>query len=77
MRVVVGSTFHRASASADVHVDAGAGREAVVGRFYPWRAAVNVSIPLHGRAMLSLAAERSSSAFYTANEIRASVAGRF
>jgi len=55
-----------------LHLDAGIGHEATVGSFHPWRAAASFSW-----RNVSVSAERSSTAFYTANEIRAGVAGRF
>jgi len=58
--------------NVDLHFDAGAGHEATVGSFHPWRAAASFTWK-----NVSVSAERSSTAFYTANEIRAGVAGRF
>jgi len=55
-----------------IHADAGAGHEAVAGSFHPWRVAASWSF-----RTFSISAERSATAFYTSNEIRAGVAGRF
>ncbi|HEY2321957.1 MAG TPA: tetratricopeptide repeat protein [Thermoanaerobaculia bacterium] len=61
----------------NLHVDAGVAYDRVSGTFHPWRAAASTSFPLAKGAILNVSAERSRTAFYTANEIHASVAGRF
>jgi len=76
-RLVVSTQFTISRATIGVHADGGVGHEAVAGSFHPWRAAVDVNIPLPNRATIQLVAERSSTAFYTSNEIRASLARRF
>jgi tetratricopeptide (TPR) repeat protein len=76
-RLIASSTLKRGAVTIGWHVDGGFGHEQVVGAFHPWRASANVAVPLPHAAVLSIASERSATAFYTANEIRASVAGRF
>jgi hypothetical protein len=61
----------------NVHIDAGVAYDRITGTFHPWRAAASTSFPLAKGAVLNVSAERSRTAFYTANEIHASVAGRF
>jgi len=60
-----------------LHLDAGVAYDRVSGTFHPWRASASTSFPLRNGATLNVSAERSRTAFYTANEIHASVAGRF
>jgi hypothetical protein len=60
-----------------LHLDAGVAYDRLTGTFHPWRAAASTAFPLWNGAMLNVSAERSRTAFYTANEIHASVAGRF
>ena len=77
LRLIVASTLKRGQMTIGLHLDGGVGREKVVGPFHPWNASANMAIPLFRGGVLSIAAERSATAFYTANEIHASVAGRF
>lgn len=60
-----------------LHADAGVAYDRLTGTFHPWRVTASTSFPLSNGATVSLSAERSRTAFYTANEIHASVAGRF
>lgn len=60
-----------------LHLDAGVAYDRIAGTFHPWRAAASTSFPLAKGATLNVSAERSRTAFYTANEIHASLAGRF
>jgi len=76
-RLVGSATFRRNGATFGLHADAGAARDRVTGSFHPWRAGANATIPAAHGLTINIAAERSSTAFYTSNEIRASVAGRF
>lgn len=76
-RAVASWKMRQGRADVGIHVDAGVGRDDVAGSFHPWRAAVSVTTPITHRATLAIAAERNSTAFYTSNEIRASLAGRF
>lgn len=72
-RAIAATTWKRVS----LHIDAGVAYDRIAGTFHPWRAAVSTAFPLASGAMLNVSAERSRTAFYTANEIHASVAGRF
>ncbi len=72
-RAIAAATWKRIS----VHIDAGVAYDRITGTFHPWRAAASTSFPLAKGATLNVSAERSRTAFYTANEIHASVAGRF
>lgn len=72
-RAIAAATWKR----TNLHVDAGVAYDRVTGTFHPWRAAASTSFPLAKGATLNVSAERSRTAFYTANEIHASVAGRF
>jgi tetratricopeptide repeat protein len=72
-RAVAAAKWHR----IHLHLDGGVAYDRIAGTFHPWRAAASTSIPLPRGAALNVSAERSRSAFYTANEIHASVAGRF
>jgi tetratricopeptide (TPR) repeat protein len=72
-RAIAATTWKRVG----LHVDAGVAYDRIAGTFHPWRAAVSTSIPLARGATLNVSAERSRTAFYTSNEIHASVAGRF
>jgi hypothetical protein len=72
-RAIAATTWKR----LDLHVDAGIAYDRLTGTFHPWRAAVSTAFPLASGATLYVSAERSRTAFYTANEIHASLAGRF
>jgi tetratricopeptide (TPR) repeat protein len=72
-RVIAATTWKR----LEMHVDAGVAYDRLTGTFHPWRAAVSTAFPLANGAQVNVSAERSRSAFYTANEIHASLAGRF
>ncbi|HEY2093932.1 MAG TPA: tetratricopeptide repeat protein [Thermoanaerobaculia bacterium] len=72
-RAIAATTWKRLG----LHVDAGVAYDRVAGTFHPWRVAVSTAFPLASGAILNVSAERSRTAFYTANEIHASVAGRF
>lgn len=63
--------------SLDLHVDGGVGRDDVAGTFYPWRANLRWTIPLPPTGSFDVEIEHNSTAFYSANEIRAGLAGRF
>ncbi len=76
-RMIISSTLKRGAVTIGWHVDGGFGHEQVVGSFHPWRASANLAVLLPHFAVLSVAAERSATAFYTVNEIRTSVAARF
>ena len=72
-RAVAAATWKRIT----LHADGGVAYDRIAGTFHPWRVTASTSFPLSNGAMLNLSAERSRTAFYTANEIHASVAGRF
>lgn len=72
-RAIAAATWKR----INVHIDAGVAYDRITGTFHPWRTAASTSFPLANGATLNVSAERSRTAFYTANEIHASVAGRF
>jgi hypothetical protein len=72
-RAVAATTWKRIT----LHADAGVAYDRLTGTFHPWRVTASTSFPLSNGATVSLSAERSRTAFYTANEIHASVAGRF
>jgi hypothetical protein len=74
-RLIIAGSRQIGQITARVHFDGGLAREELNGTFHPWRAALSTSIPL-SRLTLTLEAERLSTVFYTANEIRASLAGR-
>ncbi|HEX9986131.1 MAG TPA: tetratricopeptide repeat protein [Thermoanaerobaculia bacterium] len=87
VRAIAAASFRRPRATVDVHLDGGIARDRVVyfgpesasfsRTFHPWRASLAVGAPLNGQTTFHVSAERVSTVFYTANEIRASVAGRF
>jgi hypothetical protein len=72
-RAIAAVTWKR----VNLHVDAGVAYDRITGTFHPWRVTASTSFPLTNGATLNVSAERSRTAFYTANEIHASVAGRF
>ncbi|HEV8434580.1 MAG TPA: tetratricopeptide repeat protein [Thermoanaerobaculia bacterium] len=72
-RAIAAVTWKR----VNLHVDAGVAYDRITGTFHPWRVTASTSFPLANGATLNVSAERSRTAFYTANEIHASVAGRF
>ncbi|HUP62912.1 MAG TPA: tetratricopeptide repeat protein [Thermoanaerobaculia bacterium] len=86
-RLIAAASARRGNVTLDLHLDGGVARDRVLylfaespsfqRTFHPWRASLAVTAPLSPRGTLSLSAERSSTVFYTANEIRASLAGRF
>jgi len=67
----------RGQSDLGLHLDGGIAHDDIAGSYRPWRAALTFSRPIARGATLAIAAERNSTAFYTSNEIRASVAGRF
>jgi tetratricopeptide (TPR) repeat protein len=75
-RLIVAGSRPIGQITARFHLDGGVAKEELNGTFHPWRAAISTSIPL-SRLTLTLEAERLSTVFYSANEIRASLAGRF
>jgi tetratricopeptide (TPR) repeat protein len=76
-RAVASWKMRHGRADVGIHVDAGVGRDDIAGSFHPWRVMLNFTSPIADRATLAIAAERNATAFYTSNEIRASLAGRF
>jgi tetratricopeptide (TPR) repeat protein len=87
IRAVAATSFRRGRATIDFHLDGGVARDRVLyfpeetpsyeRTFHPWRAALGITAPMSAQTAWRLSAERVSTVFYTANEIRASVAGRF
>ena len=72
--------------SVSVHVDGGAARDRVIfaneagefaRTFYPWRASATAALQLSSGLVLNVTAAHETTAFYSANEVRAGVAGRF
>lgn len=86
-RAIAAAALKRGVLTVDLHLDGGIARDRVLysgtetpsfsRTFHPWRAALGAGAPLGSRATLHLSAARVSSVFYTANEIQASVVGRF
>jgi hypothetical protein len=85
-RAIASAVLHRGNRVFGLHVDGGAARDRALDpqsaspynrTFHPWRAAATFSLPMRRDVVLNVSAERTSTVFYTANEIRASVAGRF
>jgi tetratricopeptide (TPR) repeat protein len=87
VRAVAATSLRRGRVTIDLHLDGGIARDRVLyfpaetpsfeRTFHPWRAAVGITAPVNAQTTLRLSAERVSTVFYTADEIRASVAGRF
>ncbi len=77
IRAIASWTLKRESGDVAVHLDGGLAHDDIAGSFHPWRAVLTFTRPVARRATLNLAAEHNSTAFYTSNEIRASLAGRF
>lgn len=75
-RLIFTATRRLGRVDAGLHLDGGFAREELNGSYNPWRASVSFAVPLE-RLTLGLSAERSSTVFYTANEIRATLAARF
>ena len=61
---------------AGLHLDGGIAREQINGTYHPWRASISMFVPV-GRVRMGLTAERNSTVFYDANELRASLAANF
>ncbi|HEX7706083.1 MAG TPA: tetratricopeptide repeat protein [Thermoanaerobaculia bacterium] len=59
-----------------LHLDTGYARETIKGSYHPFRGVATAAIPF-GTNTLRLEIERSQTAFYSSNEIRASLARRF
>jgi tetratricopeptide (TPR) repeat protein len=64
----------------DIHLDGGIARDrldSLTRTFHPWRAAVTATVPLPHGLTFNAGVERNVTIYYTANEFRTSVAGRF
>ena len=75
-RLIVAFEKELGTIGARLHLDGGFAREAQNGSYNPWRAGVSLTVPVR-RMTIAIDAERASTVFYTANEIRASLAARF
>jgi hypothetical protein len=76
-RAIVALPMRFSRSSLELHLDGGVGRDRVAGTFYPWRANLRWTVPLPPSAAFDVEIGHSTTAFYSANEIRAGLAGRF
>jgi tetratricopeptide (TPR) repeat protein len=87
VRAIAAAQIRSAGATFDLHLDGGIARDRVLyfaagapsyeRTFHPWHASLAVTAPPIAQMTFRFSVERISTVFYTANEIHASVAGRF
>ncbi|HET7434395.1 MAG TPA: tetratricopeptide repeat protein [Thermoanaerobaculia bacterium] len=76
-RLLAATTWRTTHATIGIHLDGGAGHDDISGTFHPWRASLSAAVPLTQTLTLQLRGEHNVTAFYSANEFQASLAGRF
>jgi len=80
VRAIAAGSLRLRGVTIDLHLDGGIARDRVLDfhrTFHPWRASFAAGIPLNGQAGVHVSIARSSTVFYTANEIDARLVGRF